>query len=230
MGELCSFRRPDHDRHRLPPEDPGGDQEVREVGDMVEMQMRQEDHVDLGGIDAGADQLMGRAVPAIEQVVAAAHRDQDGGMVAVGVDQRGPGPEHYDTHPVSALQGCVGNIILILYLPWRRRPLAIWRGAPPRGLRAPRPRGIASPTIRCTISPRFSGRIRSISATPCDRPACRFLCGGPWRLSTTRTIRPSARSRRRRCSTAPASVVCLRTWLARAWSSGKALRTTGGPC
>jgi hypothetical protein len=110
-NELRGFRRADQDRRDLAAENPGRQHEIGEVCDVIEMQMRKEDHLHIDRIDPGPQQLMRRSVAAIEKIIASANGNEDGGMVAIGVDECRPGAEHDDPHGFVSLDhaSCKGR-------------------------------------------------------------------------------------------------------------------------
>ena len=101
LDETARARRADHDGRVLPVGDPAGQHEEGEVGDMGVVQVGQEHRIDMAGIDVAADQLVRRAVAAVEHVVPAADGDQDGRVVAVRVGRGGGRAEHDDAHGLS---------------------------------------------------------------------------------------------------------------------------------
>ena len=98
LDEMRRVVRADHDRRRLPVGHPGRDHEVREIGDVVVMQMRQEDVIHFRRVDVGRHNLIGGSVAAVEQVVAVANGDQNAGIVPVGIRHRGACAEHDYAH------------------------------------------------------------------------------------------------------------------------------------
>jgi hypothetical protein len=87
---FCGWRA-DDDRRDWSSEDPYRQHEVWEISNMVEMEVRQEDHVDIDRINSCAHQLVCGAVAAIEQIVTLPYGDQDGGMVSIGVNESSSG-------------------------------------------------------------------------------------------------------------------------------------------
>ena len=88
-----------------PAEDPARDHEERKLADVIMVQMGEKQMRDVGRIHVDAHHLPCRAVPAIEQELpAVAKREQDRGVAAVRIGQRGPGSKHDDTHRFALSQ------------------------------------------------------------------------------------------------------------------------------
>jgi hypothetical protein len=64
---------------------PGRDHEISGIRDMVEVQVADEDPADLRRIDVRADELAGRPMADIEQVVPAFDAQNDAGVAAIRV-------------------------------------------------------------------------------------------------------------------------------------------------
>jgi len=72
---------------------------------MVEMEVRQEDHVDIDRINSCAHQLVCGAMRAIEQIVTLPYGDQNGGMVSIGINKSSSGSKQYHSHEGDSPRG-----------------------------------------------------------------------------------------------------------------------------
>lgn len=73
MNEMLGVLWPDDDWRGLPVRHPCRDHDIRKIGDVVIMQVGQEDVVDIRRVYAHRNHLVGGSVSAVEQIMPVAH-------------------------------------------------------------------------------------------------------------------------------------------------------------